>query len=225
MSKIELLVLVAMGTLHAAYNLALVTGGTTVDAGLAVKIADASPQPRARITGAIYLLYFLTAILAQFLASRKLVISGIVVNLIAFAFYIALTLFLYYLFKPVSRNLSWLAALFSLAGCAIGVLGLFHLSHLSPLWFFGPYCLLIGCLILWSTFLPRVLGALMALAGIAWLAYLSPPIEKHFSIYIEAIGILAEASLMLWLIVMGVNVPRWNEQANPANNAQLQSTE
>jgi len=189
--------------------------------------ADASPNPHARMTGVVYLLYFLTAIPAQLLASRKLVLYSDIVNLIAFAFYVGMTLLFYYLFRPVNRSLSGLAAFLSLAGCAIGVLGLFHLapSHISPLWFFGPYCLLIGYLILRSTFLPRLLGVLMVLAGIAWLAFLSPPVEKHFSVYIEALGILAEASLMLWLIVMGVNVPHWNEQAGVVIDVRPRSTE
>lgn len=189
--------------------------------------ADASPNPHARITGIVYLLYFLTAIPAQLLASRKLVLYSDIVNLIAFAFYVGMTLLFYYLFRPVNRSLSGLAAFLSLAGCAIGVLGLFHLapSHISPLWFFGPYCLLIGYLILRSTFLPRLLGVLMVLAGIAWLAFLSPPVEKHFSVYIEALGILAEASLMLWLIVMGVDVPHWNEQAGVVIDVRPRSTE
>ena len=189
--------------------------------------ADASPNPHARMTGVVYLLYFLTAIPAQLLASRKLVLYSEIVNLIAFAFYVGMTLLFYYLFRPVNRSLSGLAAFLSLAGCAIGVLGLFHLapSHISPLWFFGPYCLLIGYLILRSTFLPRLLGVLMVLAGIAWLAFLSPPVEKHFSVYIEALGILAEASLMLWLIVMGVNVPHWNEQAGVVIDVRPRSTE
>lgn len=63
-------------------------------------------------------------------------------------------------------------------------------------------------------FLPRPLGWLMALAGLGWLAFLSPPIAKHLSLYIEILGVLAEVSLMLWLLVMGVNVPRWKEQAS-----------
>ncbi len=135
--------------------------------------AEASAPPMARTTGVVYLLYFLTAILGEFLLSRKLVVFGDAVNLIANAFYVAVTLLFCELFKPVNRVVSLVAALFSLVGCGIAVLGLFHVgpSHVSPLLFFGPYCLLLGYLILRSTFLPRILGVLMVLAGLGWLAF------------------------------------------------------
>jgi hypothetical protein len=167
------------------------------------------------MTGVVYLLYFLTAILSQFLVSRKLVVYGDALNVIADAVYIGLALLLYSLFKPVNRTLSLVAALFSLAGCTVGLLGIFHLvpRHFSPLWFFSPYCLLIGWLIIRSTFLPRVLGWLMVLAGLGWLAYVWLPVAKHFSLYVEVVGIVAEASLMLWLLVKGVNEKRWKRQA------------
>jgi hypothetical protein len=79
--------------------------------------------------------------------------------------------------------------------------------------FFGLFDVAIGYLILKSTFLPRVLGALMVIAGLAWLAFLSPPLASRVSILIEVPGFVAEAALMLWLLVMGVNVQRWKEQA------------
>jgi hypothetical protein len=173
----------------------------------------------ARITGVVYLLYFLTAILAQTLVSRKMIAYGDAVNLIAFALYAALTLLFYYMFKPVSSGLSLLAGLCSLAGCAIGVLDVFHRapSNITPLWFFSFYCLLIGYLIVRSTFLPRLLGWLMVAAGVGWLAVLAPPVAKVLSLCIEVLGILAEASLMLWLLVRGVNVERWDQQARSAS--------
>jgi Domain of unknown function (DUF4386) len=170
-------------------------------------------RSRARVTGGVYLLYFLTAIFAQFLVGRVPVAYSDAANLISIACYIALTLLFYDMFKPVSRSLSLLAAFFGLVGCAVTVLSVFHLasSHL-PLWFFAPYCLLIGYLIFRSTFLPRILGVLMVLAGLGWLAFLSPPIASHLSTHIKVIGILGEGSLMLWLLVFGVNVQRWKEQ-------------
>jgi hypothetical protein len=113
-----------------------------------------------------------------------------------------------------------LAAIISLAGCAVMALGFFPRVSISisPLLFFGPYCLLIGYLIFRSTFLPRVLGVLMALAGIGWLAFLIPAIARNLSLYIEVLGVVAEVSLMLWLIVKGVDTQRWREQAGIAKS-------
>jgi hypothetical protein len=180
-------------------------------------IAKASPHPRARITGVIYLLYFLTAVSAEAFVGRGRLVLYDAVNLIAYAFYIAVTLLFYYMFKPVSGSLSLLAAFFSLVGCANDVLGLFNLApyKISSLVFFGPYCLLLGYLIFRSTFLPRILGVLMALAGLGWLIFLSP-LTNYLSTYLKVLGFLAEASLMLWLIVKGVNEQRWKEQAGTA---------
>jgi hypothetical protein len=179
------------------------------------QIREALPRRKARITGVVYLLYFLTAIVAQFLVGRKLIAYGNATNLIANGCYVVLTLLFYFMFKPVNRRLSLLAALVSLAGCVVMTVGLFYPSFpISPLLFFGPYCLLIGYLIFRSTFLPRVLGVLMALAGLGWLAFLLPTLPHYLSLSIEGLGILAEASLMIWLIAMGVNVQGWKEQAS-----------
>ncbi|MGA3055969.1 MAG: DUF4386 domain-containing protein [Candidatus Korobacteraceae bacterium] len=181
------------------------------------RIAEASPRLKARVTGVVYLLYFLTAVSAEVLVGRGRLVLYDAVTLVADAFYIAVTLLFYYMFKPVNRGLSLLAALFSLAGCANEVLRLFHLApyKINSLVFFGPYCLLLGYLIFRSTFLPRILGVLMAFAGLGWLIFLSP-LAHHLSTYLKILGFLAEASLMLWLLVMGVNVQRWKEQASAA---------
>ena len=85
--------------------------------------------------------------------------------------------------------------------------------------FFGFYCLLIGHLIFRSAFLPRILGVLMAFAGLGWLTFLSPPLAHHLSPYILAAG-LGEVSLTLWLLVAGVNAQRWKEQASAARENQ-----
>jgi hypothetical protein len=171
-------------------------------------IAD-SPRLKARITGVVYLLYFLTAISAEVFVGRGRLAAYDAVNLLADGFYIAVTLLFYYMFKPVNRSLSWLAAVFGVAGCANEVLRLFNLApyKINSLVFFGPYCLLLGYLIIRSTFLPQILGVLMAFAGLGWLVFLSP-LGNHLSTYLKIVGFVAEASLMLWLLVMGVNIPK-----------------
>jgi hypothetical protein len=177
------------------------------------RIRNTSQRPRARITGIIYLLYFLIAIFAEGLKGSRFAMFSNAVNLIAFGFYATVTLLFYYLFKPINRHISLIAALFSLAGCALGALNLFYIapSQISPLVFFAPYCLLLGYLIFKSNFLPGILGVLMALAGLGWLAYLTP-LSNHLSLVFEILGTVAEGSLMLWLIVKSVNAERWLKQ-------------
>ncbi len=177
--------------------------------------AETPPNSKARAIGAMYLLYFLVAVLGELLVPRRLVVVREAVNLVAFAIYIAVTLLFYGLFRPVNKEISLLAAIVSLLGSMVGILAVFHLapSHLGPLWFSGPYCILIVWLILRSTFLPRILGAFLVLAGVGWLAYLSPVVANALSSWIKGLGLLAEASLMLWLVVKGVNERRWQEQA------------
>jgi Domain of unknown function (DUF4386) len=229
------------------------------------RIAEASPRPRARITGVVYLLFFLTAILGAVLVSsvgvsgdaaatatnilthESLFRLGVALGLVSTAFYVAVTALFYNLFMPVNRSVALLAAFFSLVGCGITAVGslfqlvpfavlggsqylsVFNVKQLQALAlvflnlndqagyialvFFGLFDLLIGYLIFRSTFLPRILGVLMALAGFGWLIFLSPPLANHLLTYLEVPGFLAEAALMLWLLVVGVNVQRWKEQA------------
>lgn len=82
--------------------------------------------------------------------------------------------------------------------------------------FFGFYCILLGWLIFKSTFLPRTIGVLMAIAGFCYLIssfanFLSPPFANAISDYILLPGLLGEGSLTLWLLVFGVNATKWNQ--------------
>ncbi len=232
------------------------------------RIAGVSPRPSARITGVVYLLYFLTAVLGGFflkglvvegdatatanniLAHLPLFRLGLAMELIATAFYIVVTALFYGVFKGVNRSLSMLAAFFGLAGCAVTAFGsvfqlaalvvlggaqylsVFNVEQLRALALmflqlntetaniclvlFGFYDLLIGYLISRSDFLPRILGALMAAAGLGWLAFLYPPLANALSPYVLVLGFVAELLLMLWLLVKGVNVQRWKEQTSAA---------
>ncbi len=74
---------------------------------------------------------------------------------------------------------------------------------------FALYDLLIGYLIFRSMFLPRILGALLMFAGVGWLTVVWPPLAIALSSFVLPLGGLAELLLMLWLLVKGVNVEKW----------------
>jgi len=101
-----------------------------------------------------------------------------------------------------------------LPACALLLTNLNDQAVLVALVFFAMYDVLIGYLILRSTFLPRFLGALMVFAGLGWLTFLYEPLADHLSPYIQVLGIVAEVLLMLWLLVVGVNEERWREQGD-----------
>jgi hypothetical protein len=176
--------------------------------------SEASSNSRARLTGIVYLLYFVTAISGELLAHHGLVAYSNVLYLIPNFFYAAVAVLFYFMFKPTSNVLSFVAALLGLSGCVIGSLDIFHLApeRFSPLLFFGPYCLLLGHLIYKSAFLPRTIGVLMMLAGVGWLVSLLPVIGKVVFPFVVPLGIVAEAALMLWLLIKGVNEDRWKQK-------------
>ena len=90
------------------------------------------------------------------------------------------------------------------------------LANDTYLVFFGLWCVLIGYLIFKSTFLPRILGVLLAIAGIGWMTFMSPPLGTYLFPVIAVASGLAEIPLQLWLLVKGVNAQRWKEQASAA---------
>ena len=91
--------------------------------------------------------------------------------------------------------------------------------------FFGLWCVLTGYLIFRSTFLPRVLGVLLAISGLGWVIYLYPPLAHRLWKIIDAASALGEIPLELWLIVMGVNAQRWKEQASAAQSSAGQGSQ
>ena len=228
----------------------------------------ASPQTFARLTGVVYLAYFLSAVIGEIIIEQAGVSSlsgvsgdadtlahkliaqegvyrlGLFINVIAIGLYVALNALFFYLFRPVGRSLSLVAALLNLTAQAVAAVGIvFQLTPLSALdsgsylaalppaqrqavalaflqvaeqaghvalLFSGLFQLVLGYLIFRSTYLPRVIGVLIALAGVGWLTYMFPSVEKALLTPSEVLGFLAEASLMVWLLVKGVSVNRWN---------------
>jgi hypothetical protein len=171
------------------------------------------------------------------LTHRGLFQLGFAVYLIEMACPIAMTALFYDLLKPAGRSVSLLAAFLGFAGCVIKtfsrvffiaplfVLGGAHYLRVFSandqgaaiaLVFFGFYALLTGYLIIRSTFLPRILGVLSVFGGWGWLTFLYQPLGYRLFPYIAVRGLLGAASLMLWLLVFGVNEQRCKEQASAA---------
>jgi hypothetical protein len=231
------------------------------------RAAEVSPQVYARVGGWLYLLIFILAGLSMWLQSA-LVVSGdaaatsnhilasqpqwrlsVAAELAMFSIDIPLALIFYVLLRPVSANLSLLAAFFRFAEAVMG--GVFVIWHVMPLVLlsgagyikslelqqlqtfvlislkvydygfgialipFGLSCALLGYLIFRSTYLPKTLGVLMALAGVCYVIntfalILAPGLANATFIAIIVTGFPAELGLTLWLIVFGVNVPKWN---------------
>ena len=84
---------------------------------------------------------------------------------------------------PAVKSLSLLAVSSSLVALTFEALQLQPRGVNICMVFHGFYCLLIGYLIFRSTFLPRILGTMMAFAGLVWLIYLSPPLANYLSPY------------------------------------------
>lgn len=115
--------------------------------------ARRSPRLRARIAGVFYLITVATGIFAEatrgkvivsgdasatahnILASETLYRLAFAADIVAGAAYVVVTLLLYVLLKPVSRNLSLLAAFFSLVGVAVGAVS--AIGHIAPLILLG----------------------------------------------------------------------------------------
>lgn len=175
------------------------------------RIREASPRLKGRMAGICYLLAVGTAVWGESLRGGL----SFALGFIAIAFYIALTLLFYDIFKPVNRGIALLATLSSLAGLTFEAVRWNPRGVDVALVFHAFFCLLIGYLAFRSVFLPPVLGALIVFGGLSWLTNLSPALADRLSPYNEASGFIGEAPLMLWLLVIGVNIQRWKEQPAP----------
>ncbi|WEK43198.1 MAG: DUF4386 domain-containing protein [Candidatus Sphingomonas colombiensis] len=76
--------------------------------------------------------------------------------------------------------------------------------------FFGVYCLMLGWLVWRSSFIPKIIGGLMALAGICYLinsvADLAlPAFARSLSPHIMDPTLIGEAALGIWLLIFGTN--------------------
>ena len=96
-------------------------------------------------------------------------------------------------------------------------LRIFDYGYMIALAFFGCFCLIIGYLVLRSTFFPRLVGPFLVIEGALYLTnsfahFVAPAVGARVFPFLAVSGI-AEVSFCLCLLVVGVNARRWNEQA------------
>jgi len=85
--------------------------------------------------------------------------------------------------------------------------------------FFGIQCISIGYLVARSTFLPRILGVLLAIGGtcyviVSFANFLAPSFGPRLVPFLMPIALIGEGALGGWLLIKGVDVQSWNEQAS-----------
>jgi hypothetical protein len=51
------------------------------------------------------------------------------------------------------------------------------------------------------------------LGGLGWLTFLYPPLGNQLFLYVLLVGLIGSASMILWLLIKGVNVERWETRA------------
>lgn len=171
---------------------------------------ETSPRLSARLAGLFYLLTIILGVFAEVFVRGALVVPddaattatnilahesiyrlGLVADVVMLLCYVAVTLLFYYLFKPVSRSLSLLAAFYSLIG--IAVLAVNCLSHVAPL-------ILLGNANYLSAFEPNQLQAL-ALASLRLHARGYAISGVFFGMYMLLLGVLIFKSDFLPRIV------------------------
>ena len=96
---------------------------------------------------------------------------------------------------------------------ARGPIRMFEYVFSVSLTFFGVFCVLIGYLIFRSRFFPALLGLLMMVAGVTyWINSFRLFLALRIP-YLAWVTLVAELSLALWLVIAGVNEPKWHAQA------------
>ena len=93
-----------------------------------------------------------------------------------------------------------------------------HVDYSIHTVFFGLDILCSAYLVLRSGLLPRVIGVLLAIDGVAYLVYsfvdmLAPAFAADLVPWIQFPALLGEGAFCLWLLVVGVDVERWKQLA------------
>jgi Domain of unknown function (DUF4386) len=93
-----------------------------------------------------------------------------------------------------------------------------HYGYALGMVFFGLHLGVLALLVYRSAFLPRILGILMVVSALGYLAdsftkFLVPQSADTLAVVVVVTALMGELPLTLWLLVRGVNVERWRQRA------------
>jgi len=218
------LIIIAVGLFGEVFvrNRLIVSGDPTATAE---KIRSSELLWRGSIAAELFILLTCAVALALIFylllrpVSRELALLAVFFNLVSIALEAANKLHLLAALFPLG-DAEYLSAfepeqLYALATFSVRSHGY---GFAVSLIFFGWECLILGYLIFRSGYLPRALGVLMQIAGLCYLTnslalIVSPSLAGRLFPAILIPVFIGEASLCLWLLVKGVNVPKWEERA------------
>jgi len=167
-------------------------------------------QKAAITTGiSLLLMTILSIVIFSSLDASTFSIAGIAIIIILDVI-VAITL--YQVLKPVNNNLSKLTAVFRIVYAVIFTIALVKMPDLNSFTYilerglivFGFHLLLLGLLIFKSVYIPKWLGALVAIAGIGYIVD-SIGVFWGYTFNIAIYTFVGELILMLWLLIKGKN--------------------
>ena len=161
-----------------------------------------NPQSRPRLAGLFFLFAVGIGVFSEFGARGQLRVAG---RLVALAFYLAVTVLFYQIFRPVNRTLALAAAVLAVALLAIAPFNWHPAGMDVGLVCFGVSWLLTAYLVFTSGLFPKAIGVIGAIAGLAWLTFLWRPLSQALNPYNLAVGIAGQVLFCLWLVTFGAD--------------------
>ncbi len=152
---------------------------------------------------------------------------GLVILLARLVFLTLLVLALHKLFGPVNRDVAVVMVVFVLISNAVSMVSLvfefsapllltssdystlFTAAQILSLW-----VILLGFLLFKSGYAPKLLGILMMIAGVGYVAdFLVFFLLPQLDVQIAGFAFLAEVAFPFWLLTKGVDVEAWKSRA------------
>lgn len=80
--------------------------------------------------------------------------------------------------------------------------------------FFGLWLLPLGYLVYKSGFMPKLIGILLVVAGVGYVVDVAAFfLVPDFTLVLSEFTFIGELALMLWLLVRGVNIEKWQQRS------------